>query len=102
MEHFTLAQATICSCHPGPSQVSETAVDPHAVNVAEYAQGIMKIEGEGVGQRRKRSLDIQNDRGAGVLDKENILPRRASNRLVKRATVTALVGSKRRRREEGN
>lgn len=102
MEQVTPAQVTPCSCHP-PQVLPETAVDSHAVNVAEHAKEIMKIEGGGVGKRKRPGLDIRNDGEAGVLDKENILPR-AIHSLGKRAAVASLegLGSKRRRKEEGN
>lgn len=97
LEHFTPAQVPTCSCQP--PQVPELAVNYHAVNVAEDTKGIMKIEGGGVRQRKKRGLDIRNDGGDGVLDKENILPR-ASHSAGKRAADTSLEGSKKRRKEE--
>ncbi|KZP32140.1 hypothetical protein FIBSPDRAFT_944696 [Athelia psychrophila] len=95
MEHIMPAQVTTCSCYF--PQVPETAGDSHAVNVAEDAKGVMRIEDRGVGQGKRRGLDIRSADGAGV-DKENILPR-ASHSLGKRAAVTSLEGSKKRRKE---
>lgn len=90
------AQVTTCSCHF--PQVQETARDSHTMNVAEDVKGVTRIEGRGVGQER-RGLNIRSDDGAGVLDKENIIPR-ASHSLGKRAAVTSLEGSKKRRKEQ--